>query len=186
MNLKGGKISGIIFVLIAALVGLGYFLNIVLIPDVHKKQTLLEEKELTLNAKNAELTNVQELDRTFDTIKDEADLAVSALPSEKQIPDILFQFTAIADELNLKTNNLTISTTPVSNPRSVAQSIVINVSLTGSFSDLLGYLSALENSLRLINISSVSMSGSAALDDTSAPLVLSLQADAYFTPLATK
>ncbi len=186
MNLKGGKISGIIFVLVAAMVGLGYFLNIVLIPDVHRRQSLLTEKELTLDAKNVELASVQELDRTFETIKEEADLAVDALPSEKQIPDILYQFTAIADELKLKTNNLTVSTVPVVNPRSVAQSIVINLSLTGSFADLLAYLTALENSLRLINISTVSISGSSSLNDSSAPLVLSLQADAYFTPLAAR
>ncbi|HNT30000.1 MAG TPA: type 4a pilus biogenesis protein PilO [bacterium] len=186
MKIKGGKITIIMILFLCALIGLGYYLNIILIPELKNNQLRIEEKKTMLAAKQQELREVQELNTRFDEIKTEVDIALAALPSEEQITDILYQFSSIADELGLNTNNLSINEPASSSPKDKIKQVGITLSINGEYADLITYLSAIEKSLRLINIANVSVSGSSSLDDTDSLLTLSFQASAYYTPTSNK
>lgn len=176
------RIPIIVIFLVFALGGLGYYLNMVLIPKVKENKAILQQKEEILDIRKREYEAVKELDSTFAEIETEVNTALAALPSEKQIPDIPYQLAAIADRHSLTNFNWSLSTTPVTVPRANIQSLGITLSFVGSYDEIISYLQSLENSLRLIDISNIAISGSSSMEEDEAPLTVSLQANAYYTP----
>ncbi len=168
--------------LIVVLAGLGYYLNMMLIPDLKMQEALEQQKRVALQAKVQELAAVQVLDSNYSEIESKANLILSALPSDKQIPDILFQLTSIADEYGLVDNSLAVSPTPSGSARSSVQSIDFNLTINGRYDKIIAYLSKIEQSLRLINIDSVSLSGSSSADASAVMITASLKGRAFMTP----
>ncbi|HDS11635.1 MAG TPA: hypothetical protein ENN77_01885 [Candidatus Wirthbacteria bacterium] len=175
------RIPLIVGFLIITLLGFGYYLNQILIPDYRRNQVVLENQKQLLAIRKQELAQIQELDRNFDRIKVAVETALIALPSETQLIDIPYQLASIADAHNLQNFNWSLSTQPVTIPRSTIQALGINISFIGNYDEIISYLDYLGNSLRLININNISISGSTSLEEASGALSVSMQANAYFT-----
>jgi type IV pilus assembly protein PilO len=190
MKIKN-RVPLIIGLLIVALAGLGYYLNMALIPQLKLKNLEYQEKKEILAAKKEELAAVQELDSMFSALQKQAGVALNALPSDKEIPEILYQLTSIADEKGLVSTNLVINAGAVTDPRSTVQSIHFSLSLAGDYQGIVRYLEKIETSLRLINIGSVSFSSSSTLGEKVKEVVnATIEGDAYFqmtaAPTTTK
>lgn len=175
------RVPIIVAVLILSLGGLGYYLNQDLIPDLKEKKVELAEARLQLVAREAELESVQELEGDFPEIQIRASRALAAVPSEKQIPDVLYKLTRIADDEGMRTNALSVSPASVVSQRSNISSLAFNLSFTGEYADIVRYLEVMEESLRLVNVSNVSISGGGGGEGVDPVLNASLQGQAYFT-----
>jgi len=175
------RVPIIVAILILSLGGLGYQLNQTLIPELKGKKVELEEARLQLTAREAELESVQVLETQFLEIQRQASRSLAAVPSEKQIPDVLYKLTKIADDEGMRTNTLSVSTASVVSQRSNISSLGFNLTFSGEYSEIVRYLEVVEESLRLVNISNVSISGGGAHGASATILNTSVQGRAYFT-----
>ena len=177
------RIPLIVSLLVLTLLGFGYYLNQMLIPEVKKNQQILDNNRQALQIRKNEYQQVLALDERFSDIQEEAKTALIALPSEAQLVDIPYQMAAIADDNSLQSFNWSISTVPVTMPRSSLQALGLNLSFVGDYGQIISYLEDLNQSLRLINVTNVTISGGASLDAGDSPLSVSLQANAYFNSI---
>lgn len=169
--------------MLLVLAGGAYYLNQILLPIYLENQVVFVEQQDALSARQLELREVENLSRIEEEIDRRTLQAIEAVPTEEEIPELIFQLGSIADELNLTTNNIAVTPSPSSNSRSgQPQSVGITLSFTGSYEDIVNYLSALEDSIRLTNISRVSISGDDTVDSVNLPLTVSLQGLAYYSP----
>lgn len=176
------RVPVIIGLLLTALVGLGYYLNVLLIPAYRAEVREVAEKQSLLKNKQEELTAIRELDAHFSDIEEQASQAVKALPSEKQVPIILYQLAAIADSQGLETNDIRVNSTEALTVQNNINGVDFTLSFTGNYNDIVAFLQKIETSLRLLNITDVSLGGSSSLDETDTLLTASLKGLAYFTP----
>lgn len=106
----------------------------------------------------------------YDSLKDEADKTALALPTEDNVPDLLVQLEALASQNGLVLNSVNFSqvqlyqktdsaapsaTVPTEQAAPIINKTMVNLQLGGDFSALKNFLKSSENSLRLMDVSSL-------------------------------
>lgn len=176
------QIPSIIVLLALSLMATSYWLNQMILPSLRENQTVLQEKQDLLAARELELRRIQDLSRIVDELDRRTKQTIEAVPTQEEIPELLFQLGAIADELNLTTNQLAITPNNDKSPKTAnASTIGISLSFSGNYEDIVNYLYSIENLIRLTNISRLSISGDDTFESLDRPLTVSLQGVAYFS-----
>jgi Tfp pilus assembly protein PilO len=172
------RIPIVIAVFLLILGGLGYYVNQILIKDLKETQQQIEGKESLLQVRKTELVAVQKLNQDFSAIEKKATLALEALPSEKQKPALFFQILSLADKNNIKVSSFSPADPPDSTTPGLKE-IQINLAVQCSYEQALDFLDDLSTSMRLVNITAVSISAASAEEQT---INLTLQAKTFFLP----
>jgi Tfp pilus assembly protein PilO len=164
----------------------------------------IENKKAEETALKQRLEDLKELENNYNEAKDKAEKASDALPTNKEEPNLLVQLENIAgdsdmgfaeiapnDKSSTTSKNKTSSSTGTKSSGSTSsgtsattntsssglyRELPMTVKVTGSFAGLLKYLNGIEKNLRLLDISSISISK----DATNKTLGIDLAVKAYF------
>lgn len=138
----------------------------------------LQERKTELKLKKEYFVSVKEAASNLESYQEEIAKIDSALPSKPFLPS-LFRFANDAAAQNglIMTEVGKFSVTPSRN-RPELKEIFLEVSLSGPYSSLRNFLSAVEKSSRMIEIDSLVFDSAEAKDNTS-PFSLKLKAHSY-------
>lgn len=139
--------------------------------EVKSYQNFLEEKEELL-------AKVNQLKQSYESRKDEIDKIYYVLPFEKDIPNLIVQFEALASENGLVLESINFKEAAVraatSGEAATAEARpkgykTLNVSLKagGNYQSFVAFLGALEFNIRLMDIKSIDFSAAQAGEDSS-------------------
>lgn len=113
------------------------------------RDNLVQRKKLT---ENMERLISQYNERELDIVS-----LNKAIPNGQNIPELLVNLEAIASENGLIFENVNFKPKDLKAPG--IKTLVIDVSVKGSYSNFLNYLKALEKSLRIFDVTSVAFTG---------------------------
>jgi Tfp pilus assembly protein PilO len=141
-----------------------------------KAETIKQEQKIA-KIENL-LAKVEQQEREYQELKEQADKILLALPEKEDIPYLLVQFESLASTSGLLLESIgfgTLNEEDKKSSRSKTGSVSLNsgasqkssvgfsklpfdISMVGSYEALKGYLSALENNVRLMDINTISFS----------------------------
>lgn len=141
----------------------------------------LQTKKLLFERLDKKVVDLEKLSASKDTVNSDLTLLSNILVSEELVPQLLTQITQIGTEAGLAINRLTYSITSTATPTapatvdSVAASLEeptsnlssVNVTLgaSGDYNQVVNFLKTMENSARLLSVSSFRFTGTSA-DET--------------------
>jgi Tfp pilus assembly protein PilO len=169
--IKKANIIKIVIIIIALLVII-LILTFVAYPFYQKASATNQQIKIKRQEEGAlkqRLEDLKELEKNYDGAKDKAKMAVLALPTEEQIPELLVQLENIASENAMvfleispgekikggkKTETATI---PKTTPGGIYQELPMTIKISGSFANLNAYLKSIENNIRILDVDSISI-----------------------------
>jgi len=176
------SILGSLTLLILAVVS---YTNLVL-PAYNQVQSLRSEQEgikATIAQDQQAVTTVKALVGQYQTLSQLSDNISQILPIEDDVPGAVYQLQGLASSRNLVVQSLALQYLPI-HPvvsDSLAQpvgTLQISVILNGSYSDFKLFLGDLESNIRLMDVSSVHISGGGITNNNK--LTYSMVVDAYY------
>lgn len=148
-----------IVVLIAAVVGTGYFIYVVYNDNISLVRQRIEQKEKGLADQRTELAKLKAAKVNLAELSEPAQKILQILPEKKELPSIIMQIEALAAKHNLFLAALDAAddkSAEVGKKRLPLQKLLINISLTGGdYYALKGFLADAEKNLRLFDVRSL-------------------------------
>lgn len=141
-------------------IGLSYFLINPFINRIRAVNTDIQLKNNELGQMDQKINDLNYLKDQFNKSLPDLKLLNTALPGGKKIDEIIIQFNNIA-----KNSNTTISSFKPSN-KGANGSIGLDLSVNGSYDDIINFINSLENNARLISIKTLTLSPSSKKDIT--------------------
>lgn len=146
----------IIAVIIFIIILLMYFFVVPKYYEFRDFQTKLGRAEAEYNGKFAYYSEVGKVFRELEDRKETLDKIVNAIPSKPQLADLMYFFQQKGAESGLIVKNiLLIKISPVISEDNIKE-IVFSLDVLGNYQALKNFLSLVENSSRLFEVSNVS------------------------------
>lgn len=165
----------IFLIILAAIVLLGYFLVWPAFQEMMQGRDDLAAWQQKLAQAQDSKNKLGELETKYQSVQDEEDRILQALPPSEDIPGLLVQMEALASQNGLIMNSLNfiypqsdtgarvnvsetegnVAATGSSLPAGV-KVLSVNLNLNGNYSGLKNFLKAAENNLRLTDVSKIS------------------------------
>lgn len=143
--------------------GIMYFGLKPVLANYHEQRVLVGARTLEIKDLEKRKTDLGRLDGQLKKFGPQVNLLNLAVPSEPQYPEILAQVAALAEESQLILTSLQPQQGEVVN----ATAVPINLTVRGTFPNMLGFAERLENNLRPITVTSISLIESGDPDDAS-------------------
>lgn len=161
----------IVFILILILIAVVVFLDVPKLQQIlNLRQQAEEQKEIFLEKQNL-LVKIEELSKSYQEGKKNLEKINHILPSGQDIPNLIVQLEALAFEGGLVLENIRFSlpeekkagrAQEVRTKKEVAledyNSLTVDLSLIGDYSAFKNFLKAVEDNIRLMDITSISLS----------------------------
>jgi Tfp pilus assembly protein PilO len=167
----------ILLIVLAAVLLVGYFLVWPAFQEMMLGRDDLAAWQQKLAQAQESKKKLGELETKYQSVQDEEDRILQALPPSEDIPGLLIQMEALASQNGLIMNSLnfiyppsdtgarvnvseteeSIAATGSSLPAGV-KVLSVNLNLNGNYSSLKNFLKAAENNLRLTDVSKISFS----------------------------
>ncbi len=187
----------VIIILVVAFIGVVAFLDL---PAYNKVSLLQKEIKISgdfLQERQELLIKVNQLKGIYESHKNDIDKIYSVLPLKKGIPDLIVQFEALAAENGLILEKINFTEKPVQkstntgagggeNPQASQESqidyktLVVPLSLSGSYESFENFLKALELNVRLADIKSIDFSFSQGTLAGSSILNFKINLEVYY------
>ncbi len=174
-----GALSGLqkilIFLITFALVGAGYYFFLLKpkYEKINKLKQSLKTKKQTLVIYKAKAKSLPELEKKLNTLKEELNYAVAALPDEKEIPILLTEISRAGNKSGLEFINF--KPKPEQIKEGFYAEIPVDMIVTGRFHQLVHFFDELSRLYRIVNINNIKMNGT----KSSKKLKVSCQAVTY-------
>jgi len=169
------KTSYIIFFMVLMLGIIGWFLIWPAVQDISQLSQSVNDWQSQLADAKAAKQGLAKLQGEFNRLKSKADQIDNALPSEKDLPDLLVQAEALASQSGLVLGSISFTSqqqpslppgTEAPEEAAPAKILQVTLSLDGNYTGLKNFLTALENNLRVSDVSSISFLGESSGTDT--------------------
>lgn len=150
----------IILILILVFIGIVFLFDL----PAYNRFTLLNREikwqEQLLEDKQAVIAKTEQLKQDYETHKDELKRVNYALPSGKEIPNLIVQLEALVSENGLVLENLNFLEKEAKAGEAPApyKSLEISLRAAGTYESLEGFLKALELNIRLMDVKLISFS----------------------------
>lgn len=169
--------------MIILILALGIFIWQIFLPAYGEVSSLRQERddwELKLNETRKLREKLGELDKKYSALGSEAEKMAAAVPLKEDISGLLVQFEALSSQNGLILDSIAFSS-PVKKQEAAAaptstggettlsagaKNTVIDIGLSGTENALRNFLKAVENNLRLMDVSSVVFNVSASSEPT--------------------
>lgn len=167
------KNSIIAIILIIALIAIVVFLDLPAYNRVSFLRKEIKTSRVFLEERQELIAKVEQLKEIYDSREKEIGRVYYVLPLEKDIPNLIVQFEALATENGLvlekidfieKTIKKAADSTPQAGPQKEYKSLEVSLSLSGSYESLKSFLEALEYNIRLADIKSINFSSEKGLE----------------------
>ena len=181
MKQENTKVITMLIFTFLALSFLGIFAinpTLVTIIDLHKQLQESEYVHQQLTTKNANLSNLQQ---QYTNLSDELPFLYDAIPQAPQVPKVIGQVEALAEQTNVKIISINLSPVILSDPDQpegikTHSSFTFTLEATGEYEDMLNFATALTDFDRIVTIDSVSF----LKDDQNNKLTLGVKGREYF------
>jgi len=145
-----------IAIIIFIIVLLMYFFVVPKYYEFRDLQGKLGEAEAEYNSKFAYYSEVTKIFRELEDRKDILDKIDNAIPSKPQLADLIYFFQQKGAESGLIVKNIVLTKISPVNSESNIKEIVFSLNVLGNYQSFKNFLSLMENSSRLLEISNVS------------------------------
>ncbi len=156
-----GALSGLqkilVFLITFALVGTGYyfFLFKPKYEKVDKLKESLKTKKHTLVTYKAKAKILPKLEKELNSLKEELNYAMAALPNEKEIPILLTEISRAGNKTGLKFINF--KPKPEQVKQGFYAEIPVSMVVTGRFHQLVHFFDEVSRLYRIVNINNIKM-----------------------------
>lgn len=156
--------SGVIVpILIAAVLGVGYFAVLPQYQDVKESRTRLVAKQAAVSDRKASVDSIKSLVADLEKKRETVRVMDEALPSAPDIPGLLVNIEYLAVQSGMVLENLQVQSAASSDlsgqtkkqPNSAA-SIIINLTVQGIYPQFQALLLNIEKNLRLLDVKTIS------------------------------
>ena len=153
-----------ILIIVAAWVGWQY-----LMPTFDKVASLREEQSVW----QKKLSETQDLSKKLETLRKkynsmitESEKIAQAIPLKEDLPGLLVQLEELTSQNGLILDNVNFSTEAADTRKTAAsvKSLAVNLSLSGGQTSFKDFLKAIENNLRIMDVSSFSIKGQTSFE----------------------
>jgi Tfp pilus assembly protein PilO len=169
----------LIFFLLVAIALSGYFIAIPAIDQIQALRTEIPAREAIEERKKAQLSELEKLNAEYQQNRALVNEISAQLPSRKDIPNIVRQLEDMAGRSGLRFSGVSFSDGEMKREITITDNAIsrldLGISLSGSKSQLATYLGLVENNVRIMDVSSVSISNPIASDAQ-----LGLRATVYY------
>jgi len=136
---------------------LGYYLSQTVIPSIASQNEEIQQKKLTLSQERARLSRLASLSQQEELLNKYVTVIQRALPKDDEKTSIPLLLDSIASKHNVSVARVTGST--VKNKTTTPDWITIEVRATGPYQNVLDFIQSLENSNRMTDLETLTMTG---------------------------
>ena len=157
MNLNLFKYIILPFILFFSALAIGFLVLWPLYGDIAAAILLREQNQDNLTQRKKLTENLERLISQYNERERDIASLNKAIPNGQNIPELLVNLEAIASENGLIFENVNFKPKDLKAPG--IKTLTMDINVKGSYPDFLNYLKALEKSLRIFDVTSVSFSG---------------------------
>src|SRR3990167_4494654 len=157
MNLNLFKYIILPFILFFSALAIGFWVLWPLYGDIAAAILLREQNQDNLTQRKKLTENLERLISQYNERERDIASLNKAIPNGQNIPELLVNLEAIASENGLIFENVNFKPKDLKAPG--IKTLTMDINVKGSYPDFLNYLKALEKSLRIFDVTSVSFSG---------------------------
>lgn len=145
------------FILFFAALAIGFWILWPLYGDITAALLSREQNQSNLAQRKKLTENLERLISQYNERNSDVASLSKAVPSDQNIPELLVNFEAIASENGLIFRGVNFKPKDLKAPG--VKTLIAEIRVKGSYPDFLNYLKAVEKSLRIFDVMSVSFSG---------------------------
>ena len=133
--------------------------------EIKKLETTISRQESDIAAKKSKAANLEKLMSQTAKLKEELIQLEKALPAEGEISSLLKQVSELAQEAQLAVSTWKPSTKKRKHKSGIVYEVPLSINLRGSYHRLGSFFSSLTQLDRIVNITSISLSGATIEND---------------------
>ncbi len=147
----------LVFVLTFALIGAGYYFFIFQpkYEKLNKLKQTLKTKKTTLTKFKGQAKILPELEKKLNSLKEELNYAMAALPNEKEIPILLTEISRAGKKTGLEF--VSFQPKPEQIKEDFYAEIPVNMQISGGFHQLAHFFDEVSRLYRIVNIENIEM-----------------------------
>ncbi|MBI2446398.1 MAG: type 4a pilus biogenesis protein PilO [Parcubacteria group bacterium] len=157
MNLNLFKYIILPFILFFAALAIGFWVLWPLYGDIQAAMLLKEQNQDNLTQRKKLTENLERLISQYNERGGDIASLNKAIPSGQNVPELLVNLEAIASESGLIFKGVNFKPKDLKAPG--IKTLIAEIRVTGSYPDFLNYLKAMEKSLRIFDVTSISFAG---------------------------
>ena len=157
MNLNLFKYIILPFILFFTAFAIGFWVLWPLYGDIAAATLLRKQNQDNLTQRKKLTENLERLISQYNERERDIASLNKAIPNGQNIPELLVNLEALASENGLIFENVNFKPKDLKAPG--IKTLTMDINVKGSYPDFLNYLKALEKSLRIFDVTSVSFSG---------------------------
>ncbi len=143
---------------------------------VGQLKAAVSEKQALLDSRTEIINKILGLKKDFESNKYKVEAISIPIPDKKRIPELLSTLEHVGNSTGLPIKDITITQSSQASKNSQVETIDVGGKLSGTYESFKAFLTAIENSRRLIDISSMKVS----LNEETNDLAIELSGKAYF------
>lgn len=158
MNKKDASLLLPAITLIVAIAGFLYSYN-VLMPSVAENMTKIEAYDADIAKAQSKLDSIASANKSMAKLSDLVNSLLVAVPDSVDSPNLITEIESIAAQNQVALPSLA-PPTEISTSTDTGEGLIVNLSISGSYANILNFVNALENSIRFSKITSLTFSAS--------------------------
>lgn len=148
---------------------------------IAKLKREISDDQLVYTQLQQKINNLYSLEQQYNNLKPKLPAVLAAMPTSPQVPALVSQIQSLADSAGLTIINLNTNTVAIgkSNQQSNFSKFSFQLSASGSYQQMIQFISSVDTMQRIITIDNIVIS-QATSANTSTGLQLSFQGEVYF------
>lgn len=180
MKRTNSYLSAIVAIIIA--VGCFWYSLAVLVPNIQSQNAKLDQAQSNVEQADSYLQDLIRSKSSIAELGDLPSLLSLAIPGDKDTPNLITELEAVAAKHKMVIPSIQVSDSATDEASDTASSNTVDVNFTvqGSFTDVSAFVAAIEGDIRYMNIQSITMTSiEGSSGNSSGSVSLSLQLQAY-------